>query len=241
MLRARALVRRHHEGGVLQRAAPVHHRPPVHRRGRAPRVHVRGDADQHLRALKRQFADRFGEQPVVADRAPEHADLGVRDRERVLRVAGDVVRAGVDLPRQPRVNLPVLVQQSLRADQARRVEHAAGIFRIHFQEAAGLHVDAQVAGLLVVARGVLVRDRHREPVGQFRDRLVDRGRVPELREHDEFHVAERPVADHGAVDHAEHVPDAVRDGPAVGRVGEVGLAGGGQVAKHVGTLPSGSR
>jgi hypothetical protein len=106
------------------------------------------------------------------------------------------------------------------------------VLRVHFEEAAGLDVDAQLARLLVVAVGVFVGDRDREPVAQLLDGLIDRGRVGELGEHDELHVAEGPVADGGAVDHREHVRDALGDGRAVGRVGEVGLARGGEVTEH---------
>ena len=132
---ARPLVRGHDEGDVLQRPAAVDDRPPVHRRRRAPRVHVRRDADQHLRPLQRQLADRLGEEPVVADRAADRADLGLGHREHRLRVAGEVVRAGVDLPRNPRVDLAVLVEQPVRADQAGGVEDAPGILAVHLQEA----------------------------------------------------------------------------------------------------------
>ena len=53
---------------------------------------------------------RLGKQPVVADGAAEAADRRVDDRKERLVVAGDVVRAGVDLVRDPRVHLAVLAR-----------------------------------------------------------------------------------------------------------------------------------
>ena len=127
MLQAGPLVGRHHVGDVLQRPAAVDDRPPVHRRRRAPRVHVGRHADQHLRPLQGQLADRLGKEPVVADGHAQPADLGLDHREHVLGVTGDVVRAGVDLPGNPRVGLAVLRQQPVGADQAGRVEDVAGV------------------------------------------------------------------------------------------------------------------
>ena len=196
VVRRRRLVRRHDVGYVFQRPTTVHHRPPVHRRRRAPRVHVRRHPHQHLRTAQRQLADRLGKEPVVTDRRPDLADLGINHREHLVRVARQVVRAGVDLPRYPRVHLAVAGKQAVWADQARRVEHMAGEPRITLQEAAGLDERPVVAAEAVVAVGVLVGDRHGQLVVQFLGRLVDRGGVGELGEDDQPHVPERPVADH---------------------------------------------
>ena len=95
---ARALVRRDDERHVLERAAAVHERPPVHRLGGAPGIHVRRHANQHLRAVGGELADRFGKQPVVTDRATEAADWRVGDREQRLVVPGRG-RAGSRGPR----------------------------------------------------------------------------------------------------------------------------------------------
>ena len=48
VFQARALIRRDDVSDVLERAAAIDDRPPVHRLGRAPRIHVSRDANQAL-------------------------------------------------------------------------------------------------------------------------------------------------------------------------------------------------
>ncbi len=102
MAQARALVRGDDVRDVLDRARAIDDRPPVHRLGRAPRIHVGRDADQHLGAVGGELPDRFGKQPVVADGAADAADRRVGDRKERLVVAGQIVRAGVHLVGNPR-------------------------------------------------------------------------------------------------------------------------------------------
>jgi nucleotide-binding universal stress UspA family protein len=63
--------------------------------------------------------------------------------------------------------------------------------------------------------------------------------VGELGEHDQLHVAERPVADDRTVDHAEHMPDAIGNLGTGERVGKVRLAGGGKVTQHAVNISAG--
>src|SRR5947209_1698942 len=93
VLQARALVGGDDVGRVLNGAAAVDDSPPVHRRRRAPRVHVGGDTNQDLRAVRGELADGFGEKPVIADGAADATDLRVGDGEQRLVVALYVVRA----------------------------------------------------------------------------------------------------------------------------------------------------
>ena len=81
---------------------------------------------EDLGAVRGELADRLREQPVVADRAADAADRRVGDREQRLVVAREIVRARVHLVGNPRVDLAVLVEDPLGADQARRVEDDAG-------------------------------------------------------------------------------------------------------------------
>src|ERR1044071_1066624 len=68
-LQARALIRRYNVSRVFNRATTIHYSPPVHRLRRAPRVHVRRYAHEHFSAVCGQLANRFGEQPVITNRA----------------------------------------------------------------------------------------------------------------------------------------------------------------------------
>ena len=107
-----------------------------------------------------------------------------------------------------------------------------GHLRIDLQERPGLDVDPPLPRLRDVAVGVLVGDRHGEPVDQLVDRLVDRRGVGELGEDDELDVEERLVADDRAVDHPEQAPDPRGDRVAVARARQIGLAGGGVVSSE---------
>ena len=235
---ARALVGGDDEGDVLERAAAVDDRPPVHRLGRAPRIHVGRDADQHLGAVGRELADRLGKEPVVADGAAEPADRRVGHREQRLVVAGEVVRAGVDLVRNPRVDLAVLVEDPLGPDQAGRVEDDARPARIDLDHRAALDVDVVLPRLGAradrCARSGSARPASRAARRRSR-RPARRARTPERRRAGPAGTARcrrPPSRSSRACDRCS--PRICR---AVERVGEVGLARGGGVAE--GHRPSG--
>ena len=80
---------------------------------------------QHFGAVRGELTNGFRKEPVVADGASDPPDRRVRDRKQRFVVAVDVVRAGVDFVRDPRVDLPVFVEDALGPDQARRVEDDA--------------------------------------------------------------------------------------------------------------------
>ena len=164
---ARALVRGDHVRHVLDRARAIDERPPVHRLGRAPRIHVRRNANEHFGAVRGQLPDRLRKQPVVADGAADAADRRVGDRKQRLVVARQVVRAAVHLVRNPGIHLPVLVQDALGPDEARRVEHDARPARILLEHRAALDVDVVLARFRRQPIGVLVRDRHGQLVEQL--------------------------------------------------------------------------
>ena len=109
----------------------------------------------------------------------------------------------------------------------------AGVAGILFEEAGRLDKDAMLAGLVMVARRVLVGDRHRQPVEQFLDGRIDRGGVAELGEDQQPHRAERRVAENGPVDCGEHVIDLAGNVLTAARVGPVGLARGRIIAEVV--------
>ena len=161
---------------------------------------------------------------------PMPADRRVGDRKQRLVVAGEVVRAGVDLVRNPRVHLAVLGEDAVRADQARRVEDDAGPARIGLEHRAALDVDVVLARLGREPIGVLVRDRHGELLEQLGDGREDRRGVRELGEHDEPHRQERRAAGHRRIDHRQHAIGVGAHLRAVDRVGEVGLTRRGGVA-----------
>src|SRR5262249_62367806 len=103
----------------------------------------------------------------------QDADLGLGHRKERLAVTGYVVRTRVDLPRNPRMHLAIAIEQTVRPDQAGRVEDVSRIVVIPFEKARGLDVDAVLPGLVVVAVRMLVGDRHGEAVEQFIDPPVD--------------------------------------------------------------------
>ena len=73
----------------------------------------------------------------------------------------------------------------------RRVEDAPLASGIGLEHRSGLNVEVVLAGLLVLALGVLVGNRHRQPFPQFRDRRIDWRRVSELGEDDQAHGEKR--------------------------------------------------
>jgi hypothetical protein len=172
----------------------------------------------------------LGKEPVVADGAPETADGRVDDREQRLVVAGHVMRAGVDLERDPRVDLAVLGEDAGRPDQARRVEEDTRPARIGFDHRPALDVDVVLARLVRQAIGVLVGNRHRELPGQFGHGGEDRRGVGELGEDDQAHRQERGAAADRGVDHRQHPVGVGAHLRPLDRIGEVGLAGGRGVA-----------
>ena len=162
MLQARALIRGDDVCGVLKRAAAVDCSPPIHRRRRAPRIHVGGHANQNLSAVSGELSDGFREEPVVADGTSQPTDLRVGDGEQRFVVALDVVRACVDFVRNPRVHLPVFVDDAARADEARSVEDDAGVALVALDHRAGLYVYVVLARLPLQRLCVLVRYGHCE-------------------------------------------------------------------------------
>ena len=133
---------------------------------------------------------------------PSCADRRVDDREQRLVVAGNVVRAGVDLERNPRVDLAIPGEDAVRADQARRVEDDAGPARIDLDHRSR-------SGCRCRARAPWPRSRSVCSFGigtascssSYSTRRVDRSGMRELGEHHEPHRQERLAADHGRVDH----------------------------------------
>jgi hypothetical protein len=101
-------------------------RPPVHGRRRAPGVHVGRDPDQHLRAAQCQLPDRFGEQPVVADRYADAADLRVGHRIQRLDRSRSGRAGWCAVPRASRGGPCGTSAGFLGPDQTGRVEHVPG-------------------------------------------------------------------------------------------------------------------
>src|SRR5438445_11280523 len=97
-------------------------------------------------------------------------------------------------PRYPGVNLAITCQQTARSDQTGRVEDLARIAVVFLQKTGSLNVDAVLLGFLLVAVGVLVRDRHGEPIQQFLYGWIDRGGVAELRKYQQAHREKRRIA-----------------------------------------------
>ena len=93
------------------------------------------------------------------------------------------------------MHLAIARQQPVGTDQAGCIEDVAGISIVAFEKAAGLDEDAVLAGLALIALGVLVGDRYGELVVQFLDRGINRRGVGELRENDQPHRHERRVAE----------------------------------------------
>src|SRR5262245_14007993 len=151
------------------------------------------------------------------------------------------MRARVNLPRNPRVDLAVLVKQAFRSDKTRGVEYMPRILWIGFEEAAGLDKSVSFLGLAEVAVRVLIRNRNRELVQKFLWCQIDRSRMGKLRENDESHVAEWLVPDDRRINHRQHPVHAGRDLGPVLRVREVRRTRGRQVAKgrHGGTTVGG--
>ena len=201
---ARPLIRGHNVHRVLRGPRAIEERPPVHGRRRAPRIHVRRDAHDHLRAVERDLADRFGEEPVVADRDAEPADLRLDDGKGIGRVIGEVVGTCVQLPRDPRVHLAVLRQHTLGPDEHSRVEDHVRMCLVDFEKRAGLDIAAVLASQSGVPLGVLVGDLDRQALLQLLDAVVNRSRVCKLGERQQANVEERFVADDGLLRNLAH-------------------------------------
>ena len=160
------------------RAAAVDDRPPVHRLGRAPRIHVGRDAHQNFRAVGGELADGFGKEPVVTDGAADAPDLACRPRGTAARhsLPG---RAGWREPRKESTCSPCDICRGRPAGPMRQVvlKTAPGHSASNFEHRAGLDVDAVLARLHLQRLRVLVRDFD----GEFFRQLLRRSRRPARR------------------------------------------------------------
>src|SRR5437588_7109270 len=104
VFQTRSLVRGHNVGDVLNCASAINHRPPRHWLGRAPWIHVRGDAHQDFRAIRGELAHRFRKQPVITDGTTDAADWCVSYRKERFTVIFEIVRASIHLETNPGVH-----------------------------------------------------------------------------------------------------------------------------------------
>ena len=115
-------------------------------RPRGPCTRTRGSAPR--RRWPRAGASPPGRASRSRSRSPSRPISRVGDREERLVVAGQVVRARVDLVRDPRVDLAVLVEDALRARSRQVVlKTTPGQRRVRLQHRARLDVDAVLARL----------------------------------------------------------------------------------------------
>ena len=68
------------------------------------------------------------------------------------------------LKRDPRINLPILIQNSIGSDETTRIEDNSWPVGILLQHRATLNIDVMLPGLLYQAVCVLVRNRYSEVV-----------------------------------------------------------------------------
>ena len=117
---AGALVGGDDVSGVLERAAAVHERPPVHRFGRAPRIHVGGHAHQDFGAVRGQLADALRETASRNRSRSRGGRWAYRPRERAARrsprdrAGWRGLRTGIH-----GIHLAILVEDALRARSGR--------------------------------------------------------------------------------------------------------------------------
>ena len=228
-----SLVGGEHIRRVFQGTTAIDRRPPIHRRRRTPRVHIGRDANENFGAVGRELAQRFGKEPIVADRRANTADRRLGYWEQFVLVVGQVVGASVDFPRDPRVDLAVLVPQPFRPEQAGRVEHLARPLGILFEEGRRLDVHAQFAGLVRQAGRVLVGNGN----GQFGQQAlsggIDRRGVAKFGKGQQLDVHKRPVAFNGHIDHFDHARGVAGHFRAVSGIGLGDLTGGHPVAQFI--------
>ena len=113
-------------------------------------------------------------------------------------------------PGDPRIDLPILRQQSGGANQTCRVEHRVWIVGITFQERSGPHEAAQFLARLDVRSQRVTREFHRQLFTEIGQRHCGR-RVRELRKDKQPNIKERLVPPHRVMHHLHHVVDAARD------------------------------
>ena len=217
-------------GEVFDRTTAIDEGPPIEGFGGSPRIHVGTDADQDLGTAEGQLAARFREEPVVTSGDPETSDLGFGDGEEGFVVSRNVVGAGVNLPRNPRVDLAVAAEDlPFGGDQHRRVEERIGPAGIDLEEGTTLDPNAMFLGDLGETIGVWIGNLDRQLFGQLFHRFVDGAGVGKLGKDDESNVVEGLIPDHRVFQlfdqpgrHSLHLI-------AVARMGVIGLAAGGVV------------
>ena len=228
-----SLIGSEHIHGIFQRPTAIDRRPPIHGRRRPPRVHIGRDADEDFGAVGRELAQRLGEEPVVADGRANAADGRLGHREQLVVVVGQVVRAGVDFPRDPRIDLAVLVPQPFRPEQAGRVEHLARPLRILFEKSSRLDVHAQFAGFVRQAGRVLVGNGNGQLGQQALGGGINRRGVAKFGKGQQLDVHKRPIAFNGHIDHFDHASGVAGHFSAVGGIGLGHLTGGHPIAQFI--------
>ena len=158
--------------------------------------------------------------------APTTRDARATARVGVVR---EVVRAGVNLPRDPRIHFAIAVENAIGRNQARRVERMAGEPRIGLYKAARLNEYAVLFAKAVIAVGVFVRNWHRQLIEQFFCGFIYRCGVREFGKCNQLHIAEWTIPHDGTFGHYQHVADVGSDLAPVLRVRSIRLASGGKV------------
>src|SRR5882724_9267381 len=93
--------------------------------------------------------------------------------------------------RNPSVHLSIFVKQTLRTNQASRIENMSRPFRINFQHRPALNIDVMLAGFLLQEFGVLVWNFDGKLTKEFLSRFKHRRRMSELGKHYEPHGQKR--------------------------------------------------
>ena len=119
-------------------------------------------AEHTLRALPRTVQERAaGHSSALAffdaDDAWPSEVTSSRDRERIDGIVGQVMGARVNLPGNPGIELAVLADDAVGADQHGGIEHAAGECVVTLEKRSGLEIAAVAPTEPFVARRVLVR------------------------------------------------------------------------------------
>ena len=234
MTRRGALVTGDHCREVFDGTATIDHRPPVHRLGSSPRIHVSADANQHLGTTEGQFPAGLWKEPVVAGGDTEFSDLRLGDGKEILIVSLDVVGTGVNLPRDPRIDLSIATDDfTLGRDQHGGVEEGIGPARIDLEEGTALDPHAMLAGSVGEAIGVAIGELDRQLLAQLLGTLVDRCRMSELGKDHQFHIMKGAVADHRLFQLLDDTSRVVGHLFSIARVRLIGLAARGIVGHRV--------